>query len=461
MVEPIRRTTRAERERPPPQAGWNVFQLAARDVELDLLTDSGTGAMSNTQWAALMLGDESYAGSQSFERFREAVQDVLGFPFVVPAHQGRGAEGIFFGAVVDPGEIVPSNAHFDTTRAHIEIRGGIALDLPTAEALDPRLDAPFKGDMDVDALRELLAGPDGDRVSIVMLTITNNAGGGQPVSLANLRSVAEVAREHGKKLVLDIARFAENAWFVREHEPGLADTPLPEIVRMLVADADAVLMSAKKDAIANIGGFVAVRDDEEFFGRLQMRGVVSEGFPTYGGLAGRDLDAVAVGLREVLDEDYLAYRIGQVAYLGSILAEAGAAVVQPVGGHAVYLDAGATLPHIPPAEFPGWALSCALYLAGGVRTAEIGSVMAGRDPATGENRHPPLELVRLAVPRRVYTSRQLEQAADAVAATLAEAEAVRGFELVEEAPVLRHFTARFAPLDRALATLGAGEATTV
>jgi tyrosine phenol-lyase len=461
MVEPIRLTTRAERERALAQAGWNVFQLAARDVELDLLTDSGTGAMSNTQWAALMLGDESYAGSQSFGRFREAVRDVLGFPFVVPAHQGRGAEGIFFGAVIDPGEIVPSNAHFDTTRAHIEIRGGIALDLPVAEALDPRLDAPFKGDMDVDALRELLAGPDGDRVSIVMLTITNNAGGGQPVSLANVRSVAEVAREHGKKLVLDIARFAENAWFVREREPGLADTPLPEIVRLLMADADAVLMSAKKDAIANIGGFVAVREDEEFFGRLQMRGVVSEGFPTYGGLAGRDLDAVAVGLREVLDEDYLAYRIGQVAYLGSILAEAGAAVVQPIGGHAVYLDAGTTLPHIPPGEFPGWALSCALYLAGGVRTAEIGSVMAGRDPTTGENRHPSLELVRLAVPRRVYTSRQLEQAADAVAATLSKAEAVRGFELVEEAPVLRHFTARFAPLDRSLAALGAGEATTV
>ena len=454
MVEPIRLTTRAERERALAQAGWNVFQLAARDVELDLLTDSGTGAMSQTQWAALMMGDESYAGSQSFERFRQTVQEVLGFPFVVPAHQGRGAEGVFFGAVIDAGEIVPSNAHFDTTRAHIEIRGGIALDLPVPEALDPRLEAPFKGDMDVDALENLLGGPDGEQVSIVMLTITNNAGGGQPVSLANIRRVAAVAREHGKKLVLDIARFAENAWFIREREPGYRNTPLPEIVLSTLAEADAVLMSAKKDAIANIGGFVAIRDDEEFFHRLQARGIVSEGFPTYGGLAGRDIDVIAVGLREVLDESYLRYRIGQVAYLGSMLAEAGASVVQPVGGHAVYLDAGATLPHIPPAEFPGWALSCSLYLAGGVRTAEIGSVMAGRDPVTGENRHPPLELVRLAVPRRVYTSRQLEQAADALAATLVDAESVRGFELVEEAPVLRHFTARFTPLDAALAALG-------
>jgi len=455
MVEPIRLTTRAERETALAQAGWNVFQLSASDVELDLLTDSGTGAMSQEQWAALMIGDESYAGSKSFQRFREAVREVLGFPFVVPAHQGRGAEGVFFGAVIDPGEIVPSNAHFDTTRAHIEIRGGIALDLPVPEALDPRLEAPFKGDMDVDGLVELLDGPDGERVSIVMLTITNNAGGGQPVSLANIRRVAAVAREHGKKLVLDIARFAENAWFIREREAGYHSTPLPEVVREMLAPADAVLMSAKKDAIANIGGFVAVGEDEEFFHRLQARGIVSEGFPTYGGLAGRDLDVIAVGLREVLEEPYLRYRIGQVAYLGSILSEAGASVVQPVGGHAVYLDAGATLPHVPVEQFPAWALSCSLYLAGGVRAAEIGSVMAGRDPETGENRHPPLELVRLAVPRRVYTSRQLEQAADAVAATVAEAESVRGFELVEEAPVLRHFTARFVPLDRRLASLSA------
>ena len=450
MVEPIRATTPAERNDALARAGWNLFQVAARDVELDLLTDSGTGAMSQSQWAALMLGDESYAGSQSFERFREAVQDVLGFPFVVPAHQGRGAEGVFFGAVIDPGEIVPSNAHFDTTRAHIEIRGGIALDLPVPAAFEPALDVPFKGDMDVGALVELLDGENGERVSIVMLTITNNAGGGQPVSLANIRDVAAAARERGKKLVLDIARFAENAWFIREREAGYRDTALPRIVHEMLAEADAVLMSGKKDAIANIGGFVAVRQDEEFFHRLQALGVVSEGFPTYGGLAGRDLEAIAVGLREVLDEQYLGYRIQQVAYLGNIVAAAGASILQPVGGHAVYLDAGATLPHIPAEEFPGWALACSLYLAGGVRGAEIGSVMAGRDPATGENRHPPLELVRLAVPRRVYTSRQLEQAADAVAATLAEAESVRGFELVAEAPVLRHFTARFAPLDARL-----------
>ena len=443
MVEPIRSTTRAEREAALTQAGLNLFSLSAEDVELDLLTDSGTGAMSQDQWAALMRGDESYAGSRSFERFREAVRDVLGFPFVLPAHQGRGAESIFFGAVIDPGEIVPSNAHFDTTRAHIEVRDGIALDLPVPEALDPVSEAPFKGNMDVAGLEELLQGEDGERVSIVMLTITNNAGGGQPVSLQNIRDVARVTHGHGKKFVLDIARFAENAWFVREREEGLAEVPLREIAREQLAEADAVLMSAKKDAIANIGGFVAIREDEEFFHRLQARGIVFEGFHTYGGLAGRDLEAIAVGLREVLEDDYLRHRIEQVAYLGSVLVEAGASVLRPFGGHAVYLDAGAMLQHVPPDEFPAQTLACELYLAGGVRGVEIGSSMAGRDPATGANRHPPLELVRLAVPRRVYTSRQLEHAADAAEQVLGAAESVRGLRITYEAPVLRHFTARF------------------
>lgn len=443
MVEPIRSTTRGEREAALTQAGLNLFSLSAEDVELDLLTDSGTGAMSQDQWAALMRGDESYAGSRSFERFREAVRDVLGFPFVLPAHQGRGAESIFFGAVIDPGEIVPSNAHFDTTRAHIEVRDGIALDLPVPEALDPVSEAPFKGNMDVAGLEELLDGEDGERVSIVMLTITNNAGGGQPVSLQNIRDVARVAHGHEKKLVLDIARFAENAWFVREREEGLAEVPLREIAREQLSQADAVLMSAKKDAIANIGGFVAIRDDEEFFHRLQARGIVFEGFHTYGGLAGRDLEAIGVGLQEVLQDDYLRHRIEQVAYLGNMLVAAGASVLRPFGGHAVYLDAGAMLTHIPPDEFPAQTLACELYLAGGVRGVEIGSSMAGRDPATGANRHPPLELVRLAVPRRVYTSRQLEHAADAAEQVLGEAESVRGLRITYEAPVLRHFTARF------------------
>ena len=443
MVEPIRSTTRGEREAALTQAGLNLFSLSAEDVELDLLTDSGTGAMSQDQWAALMRGDESYAGSRSFERFREAVRDVLGFPFVLPAHQGRGAESIFFGAVIDPGEIVPSNAHFDTTRAHIEVRDGIALDLPVPVALDPVSEAPFKGNMDVAGLEELLNGEDGERVSIVMLTITNNAGGGQPVSLQNIRDVARVAHGHEKKLVLDIARFAENAWFVREREEGLAEVPLREIAREQLSQADAVLMSAKKDAIANIGGFVAIRDDEEFFHRLQARGIVFEGFHTYGGLAGRDLEAIGVGLQEVLEDDYLRHRIEQVAHLGNMLVAAGASVLRPFGGHAVYLDAGAMLTHIPPDEFPAQTLACELYLAGGVRGVEIGSSMAGRDPATGANRHPPLELVRLAVPRRVYTSRQLEHAADAAEQVLGEAESVRGLRITYEAPVLRHFTARF------------------
>jgi tyrosine phenol-lyase len=446
MVEPIRSTTREERERALDGAGWNVFQLAARDVELDLLTDSGTGAMSQAQWAALIQGDESYAGSRSFDRFRTAVNEVLGFPLVVPAHQGRGAESVFFGAVIDPGEIVPSNAHFDTTRAHIEVRDGIALDLPVAVALDPDLDVPFKGDMDTAALEQLLLGGDGERVSIVMLTLTNNAGGGQPVSMANIHEVARIVREHGKKLVLDIARFAENAWFIREREDGYRDSALGDVVHEMLGEADGVLMSAKKDAIANIGGFVAIREDEVFFHRLQARGIVFEGFPTYGGLAGRDLEAIAAGLREVLDEDYLRHRIEQVAYLGMVLEEQGASILRPVGGHAVYLNAGPMLPHIPQEQFPAQALTCALYLAGGVRGVEIGSVMAGRDPATGENRVAPLELVRLAVPRRVYSSRQLEQAADAAAEIVADPETVPGLEMVSEAPVLRHFTARFQPL---------------
>src|SRR5215218_3759373 len=412
MVEPIRSTTRAERERALDAAGWNVFQLAAADVELDLLTDSGTGAMSQAQWAALIQGDESYAGSRSFDRFREAVREVLGFPYVVPTHQGRGAESVFFGAVIDPGEIVPSNAHFDTTRAHIELRQGVALDLPVPESLDPEGEEPFKGNMDTGGLAELLDGPDAERVSIVMLTITNNAGGGQPVSLANIHEVARLTHEHGKKFVLDIARFAENAWFVQAREPGYSETPIPQIVREMMGEADAVLMSAKKDALANIGGFVAISEDEEFFHRLQARGIVFEGFPTYGGLAGRDLEAIAVGLREVLGEDYLRHRIEQVAYLGAVLEEQGAAIIRPVGGHAVYLNASRMLPEIPAAQSPAQALTCALYLAGAVRGVEIGSVMAGRDPVSGENRVPPLELVRLAVPRRVYSSRQLEHAAD-------------------------------------------------
>jgi len=446
MVEPIRATTHAEREAALERAGLNLFQVRAEDVELDLLTDSGTGAMSQDQWSALMRGDESYAGSRSFERLRETVHDVLGLPFLLPAHQGRGAESIFFGAVIDPDEIVPSNAHFDTTRAHIEVRGGVALDLPVPEALDPLADVPFKGDMDVDALERLLEGEDGERVSIVMLTLTNNAGGGQPVSMRNVREVARIAHDRRKKLVLDIARFAENAWFVREREEGYAGTPLPEIVRELLRDADAVLMSAKKDAIANIGGFVAIREDERFFERLQARGIVFEGFPTYGGLAGRDLEAIAVGLREVLDEAYLRHRVEQVAFLGTTLEAAGAAVLRPFGGHAIYLDAATMLRHVPPRQFPAQALAVALYREGSVRGVEIGSVMAGRDPATGENRHPPLELVRLAVPRRVYTSRQLEQAGDAAAAVLADATSVGGLAIASEAPVLRHFTARFRPV---------------
>ena len=369
-----------------------------------------------------------------------------------PAHQGRGAEGVFFGAIIDPGEIVPSNAHFDTTRAHIEIRGGVALDLPVDGALDPGLDAPFKGDMDVDALVEVLDGPDGERVSIVMLTITNNTAGGQPVSLANINEVARVTREHGKKFVMDIARFAENAWFVARAR-GPRGEPARDRSRAggqggrdpdeREKGCDREHRRLRRDP----GGRGLLPDPPD--AGCRERGLSDVRGPRAAGISTRSRR----GLREVLDEEYLRHRVEQVAYLGQVLSEAGAAVVLPTGGHAVYVDAGATLPHVPPEEFPRGALSCGLYLAGGVRAAEIGSVMAGRDPESGDNRHPPLELLRLAVPRRVYTSRQLEHAADAMAEIVRDPESVRGFAFEYEAEVLRHFTARFRPLDPALARL--------
>lgn len=446
MVEPIPLTTRDERERALAGTGFNLFDLPSDLVELDLLTDSGTGAMSQRQWAALVQGDESYAGSRSFAHLREAVEDVLGFPHVVPVHQGRAGEAIFFALTLEPGQIVPSNGHFDTTRGHIELQGATALDLPAQAAHDLAAEAPFKGDIDLAALRALLEGEDGPRVPYVMLTLTDNTGGGQPASLANVRAAAALARKHGKQLVLDIARFAENAWFVREREPGCAEMTLREIAHALLAEADVALMSAKKDGLANIGGLIALREDGELLRRIKERCIVHEGFPTYGGLAGRDLEAVAAGLREVLDERYLRHRVEQVAYLGHVLQEAGATALRPFGGHAVYLDALRMLPHIPRELFPGQALACSLYLEGAVRGAEVGTLMAGRDPETGENRWAEHELVRLAVPRRLYSSTQLAQAADAAAAVLARGEGVPGLELVSEAAVLRHFTARFRPI---------------
>ncbi len=442
MVEPIRRTTQSERVQLITDAGHNLFALRSRDVTVDLLTDSGTGAMSAQQWAALMLGDESYAGSASFERLQETVESIFGLPLVVPTHQGRAAEHLFFGHVLRSGSIVVSNGHFDTTRAHVELTGATAIDIPAQESLDPTTLHPFKGNIDLQRLRTILEGPDAGRVTCVLMTVTNNTGGGQPVSLSNLRAAAVLARRAGVPFVLDAARFAENAWFIRQREPGQATNTVAEIVRAMASLADVILVSAKKDGLVNIGGFIALRDDS-LYARLVERAIVYEGFPTYGGLAGRDIDALAVGLQEVLDHDWLEYRTGQVAWLAELISQAGVPIMQPAGGHAVYVDAGALLPHIPADGFPAQALGSALYVEGGVRGVEIGTNMAGRDPETGEHRHPPLELLRLAVPRRTYTHTQLEVVADALGKIALAPDAVRPLRMTWEAPVLRHFTARF------------------
>jgi tyrosine phenol-lyase len=445
-VEPIRMTTREYRDARIREAGYNVFLLRAEDVLIDLLTDSGTGAMSAEQWAAMMRGDESYAGSASFYRFEAAVKEVFPFKHIIPTHQGRAAERILFSILCKPGDVVPNNTHFDTTRANIEYLGARAVDLPCPELRELHVPHPFKGNMDVDALERLLRTEGRGRVPLVMITMTNNAGGGQPVSMANLRAVSEVCRSHGVPLYIDACRFAENAYFVKMREPGYADRSVLEIAREAFGYADGATMSAKKDGLANIGGFLATNDDELARQERDLL-ILTEGFPTYGGLAGRDLDAIAVGIREVLQEDYLRYRIASTRYLGEHVARAGVPVVQPPGGHAVYLDAGAFLPQIPPLAYPGIALVVELYREAGVRAVEMGSVMFGqRDPETGAERPAPAELVRLAIPRRVYTQSHVDYVVEAILEVWARRESLRGYRIVEEAPFLRHFTARFEPL---------------
>ncbi len=441
-VEPIRVTTREERLEKLEAAGRNLFALRSEDVLVDLLTDSGTGAMSGEQWAGLQRGDESYAGSPSWYRFEAAVRELFDFPHVIPTHQGRAAEKILFSVLGGPGKVIPNNTHFDTTRANAEWSGAQALDLPIPEARQPATEHPFKGNLDVDALDALLA-ERRDAVPVVFVTVTNNSGGGQPVSLENLRAVRAVCDRHAVPLFLDACRFAENAWFIREREPGQGDRDVADIVREMGSLADGMTMSAKKDGLANIGGWLAVRD-----GALaeQCRNllILTEGFPTYGGLAGRDLEAIAQGLKEVVRHDYLRYRIRSTAYLGDALHEAGVPVVRPIGGHAVYLDAGALLPHIPPLEYPGQALACALYVEGGIRGCEIGSVMFGRRPDGAE--HPaPMELVRLAIPRRTYTQSHVDYVIEVVRWVAERAGDLRGLRIVDEPPALRHFTARFEP----------------
>jgi tryptophanase len=444
-VEPIRRTTREERQRLLQAAGYNLFLIASRDILIDLLTDSGTGAMSTEQWAAVMRGDESYAGSPSFERFRDSVQAIFGFRHVIPTHQGRAAERILFSVMCKKGDVVPNNTHFDTTRANCEFVGAEALDLPIPEALEPARPFPFKGNMDLARLEETIRRVGRPRVPLVMLTVTNNSGGGQPVSVANIRAVKEVCSRHGIPLYIDACRFAENAYFIKLREAGYAEKSPREIAREMFRYADGCTMSAKKDGLANIGGFLCTNDD----GLAQQEKdllILTEGFPTYGGLAGRDLDAIAVGLNEALEEDYLNYRIVSTAYLGNHIAREGVPIVQPPGGHAIYIDARAFLPHIPPLEFPGVALAAELYLEAGIRSVEIGTLMFGKRDADGVEHPAAMDLLRLAVPRRVYTQSHIDYVVEAILEVWQRRQSIRGLRLTYQAPFLRHFTARFQPL---------------
>jgi tryptophanase len=445
-VEPIRFTTRAEREAALAAAGWNLFALHADDVIIDLLTDSGTGAMSAQQWAAIMQGDESYAGSRSFYRFEEVVRDLTGYQHVIPAHQGRAAEHILFANAVKEGDVVPNNSHFDTTRANVEMQGAQALDVPCREGADLSSDAPFKGNVDVDALGRVIDDVGAARIPMVMVTITNNSGGGQPVSLANLRAVRAVCDRHHIPLILDAARFAENAWFVIERESGNEHRTPRAVAEEIFRLADGCTISLKKDGLGNIGGVLAL-NDSDLAQRCRALLTITEGFPTYGGLAGRDLEALAQGLLEVTEPDYLRYRVRTAAYLAEKAWAAGVPTVRPPGGHAVYLDAGALLAHIPPHEFPAQALACELYLEGGVRGVEIGTLMFGRAQGDGRPDEPARhELVRLALPRRVYTQSHVDYVGEVISAVAPRAATLRGYRIVEQPQWLRHFTARLAPL---------------
>ena len=439
-------TTRAERERLLHAAAYNLFLLKAEDVIIDLLTDSGTAAMSAAQWSALFRGDESYAGSSSFYRFEETVRDIFGFKQVIPTHQGRAAERILFSTICQPGSVVPNNTHFDTTRANIEYVGAEAIDLPIPEFFTPAVNYPFKGDMDTAALVDLIERVGPERVPLVMLTITNNSGGGQPVSLANIREVKKICLHYGLPLYLDACRFAENAYFIKLREAGYGSRPLKEIVREIFSYADGCTMSAKKDGLANIGGFLCT-NDEQLAQQERKLLILTEGFPTYGGMAGRDLEAIAVGLEEVLHEDYLQYRFASIRYLGEHIARAGVPIVQPPGGHAIYIDARAMLPHIPPLQYPGQALAIELYREAGIRSCEIGTVMhAEKDPETGQEIPAALELVRLAIPHRVYTQSHIDYVIEAILAVNQRRDSIPGYRIVNQPEFLRHFSAGFAPL---------------
>ena len=444
-VEPIKFTTPEEREEVLRRGFYNLFLVPAEDVLIDLLTDSGTAAMSAAQWAGIMQGDESYAGARSFYRFEKKVRELTGFTNVIPTHQGRAAEKILFSLVAGKGKFIPNNSHFDTTRANVEFAGGEAVDLPTAEGQDPEAIADFKGNMDTLALEAFIRKTGRENIPLCMITITNNSGGGQPVSMENIRETHRICRKYGIPLLLDACRFAENAYFIKKRETGYADKPVKEIVQEMFSYADGATMSAKKDAIVNMGGFLGL-NDESLAARARNLLIVTEGFPTYGGLAGRDLEAIAQGLDEVLDEHYLQYRIRSVEYLGERLVKAGVPILLPPGGHAIYLNARKFLPQIPPEQFPGQSLVVELYRRGGIRSVEIGSVMFGRMTAAGTFVPARMELVRLAIPRRVYTQSHIDYVIEVVVECFERRGDFPGYRIIEEPPMLRHFTAKFAPI---------------
>jgi len=444
-VEPIKFTTVSEREEILQRAHYNLFMVPAEDVLIDLLTDSGTSAMSADQWSGIMRGDESYAGARSFYRFEEKVRELTGFKHIIPTHQGRAAERILFSILGGPGKRVPNNAHFDTTRANIEFSGAEAVDLPTAEGVDPDCLADFKGNIDTDALERFIRESGPEHVPLCMLTVTNNSQGGQPVSMENIRRTKEICQRYNIPLFLDACRFAENAYFIKRREPGYAQRSVKSIVQEMFSLVDGATMSAKKDGIVNIGGFIAMNDDQLAWKARNLL-IITEGFPTYGGLAGRDLEAIAVGLEEVLDEHYLQYRIRVMEYLGERLDAAGVPILQPPGGHAIYLNAKKFLPHVPVEHYPGHALSVELYRWAGIRSAEIGSVMFGKYDTQSKLIPAKMELVRLAIPRRVYTQSHIDYVIEAIAEIYHNREKIGGYRIVEEPPMLRHFTAKFEPI---------------
>ncbi len=442
MTEPIRLSTRTEREAWIRRADYNMFNLGSEQVMIDLLTDSGTGAMSHHQWAALMEGDESYAGASSYEHLKETIREITGFEYFLPTHQGRAAENVLFTVLVKEGDVVPGNSHFDTTKGHIEYRKATAVDCSVDEAFEIDNAYPFKGNVDLEKLEKIFKSTPRERIPLVIMTLTCNTTGGQPVSMENLRAVSEMVHRYGSLLFIDGARFAENAWFIHIREEGYGDKDVREIVREMFSYADGMTMSSKKDGLVNIGGFIGFRD-RELFRRATTYNIMFEGFITYGGMAGRDMNALAQGLKESTTADYLAYRIRQVAFLGERIASYGIPVIRPFGGHAVFVDALGFLPHIPREEFPAQTLAVELYVEAGVRTAEIGALMADRDPVTRKNRYPALETIRLAVPRRVYSDNHMRAVADGLGKVWARREAIKkGLRIVEEAPILRHFTVK-------------------